>query len=65
MYGYQYKQGGDFIFRVGGSQDIQEVDRVLDIIGEHHAIYMFCCEQLDSIHGGIEVGGLYRNESCS
>jgi hypothetical protein len=26
---------------------------------------MFCCEHLESIHGGAEVGALDHNEACA
>jgi len=40
------------------------MDRVLDLFGQHHARYMFCCEHLESVHGGAEASALDSNEAC-
>jgi hypothetical protein len=64
-YGYQPEEGCHFRFKVGGSKDIQVVDRVLDVFGQHQDRYMFFCEYLESFHGGAEVGALDSIEACS
>jgi hypothetical protein len=38
---------------------------VLDVFGQHQAIYMFCCEHLESVHGEAEVGALGSNKACA
>ena len=64
-YGYQSKEGVDFRFKVSESQDIQKINRVLDVFGQYHAKYMFCCEQLELVHGRAEVGALDSSETCA
>jgi hypothetical protein len=43
----------------------RKVDRVLDVFGQHQARYMFCCEHLESVHGGVEAGALDSSEACA
>jgi hypothetical protein len=38
---------------------------VLDVFGQYQDKYMFLCEHLDSVHGGVEAGALDRSESCA
>jgi hypothetical protein len=52
-------------FKVCGSQDIEVADRVLDVSGQHHNIYMFCCEHIELVHGGVEAGTLDSIEACA
>jgi len=44
---------------------MQETDRVLDVFGQHQVIYLFFCENLELVHGGVEAGALDCNETCA
>jgi hypothetical protein len=62
--GIKFEVVAGYDFRDCGCYFIQEYGGFIDVLDEHKTIYIFCCEQPESVYGVAQKGSFGCSKTC-